>query len=1236
MKRVHRISLIMAALASTLAAGAAAAEPFRIAPLKLYRTADGAEHDIQFTDAKGAKLALGSYPRAVYAMPPYDAVWSDVALVEVDTGKTLTEIPPSFWNEFSLPATNNGTNVTVKPYGYALSIPVPVSLALEHRKSSEAGEPPRHLGYAPPSQIFYDEYGCQVDSWGNAHTNAAYFRVFCSYGPHNNIWLAPRKSWHSGGGRRADVVPPVPSAFTAHPGEIVIPGEADLRERFAALELARVVRLITGKSLAILREPSGKAEFTVFIGTTFAKGRYDADIDALGKSGGYALRREGDKVYAFGADSRGTLYAMVRLIEANTDFTWFRPDVRWGYAFTSREAIDFRNADERSVPAFRERTWSGPGGNSYFNEHLFMLHNYSGKMYTCRKGVFTPDNYSAKMLGHIGSIGGNYMELPMSIEEKEEYFPMINGIRNTRSRHGQPCYTNPDVIQLTRQAVREILENSPEELDAFTFDYSDSWACCECDECMKPIRLPDGRVLVAKSIVPQEDPWFRSTRTYMVANEVAEEVEKNRPDLTTRFLAYIYTAANPEVRLHPKLNIIFASYDTASMRFPLNVQTNQAYYAPESWAYRFKRWIDEAGTRMGMYEYFFTASPGMFAEAAAANMRDMAAVEAHRFHSQTQPDNDHKSYEAFGVNAHMWDVNAMDQWMISRLMWNPGQDVADLRADFLRRVYREGADDMAEYYRLFGRKWFDPAYDAWFNCHTAAGKAYTDFIIRPGIERRLYDCIDRALAKTTMPAARVHLRRKADALRLMKESTGREDVPSVAELGGEWRDAGSPHWNRALTLGSFRDPLAVNQASNEAPVRASVSLACDARNLYFRIESDAETLPLANGTNEVPQDLSGDIFQLHFLYNNGDDRQFVIGANGRVTDMQNFDWRWNSGWETQTGRVGTNLVTTGRIPMGAIRAAVDADLRLLVLRTDNRTGRMYAARGKSGGTRIPTPGHGNAYTTLNVGQESVLQPIPAASSPEPDKTMSNLAAETFRIEPGRAYAVTFTARTSRIHLPNTPGFMKDGAVRNSQFFWHWRRVYRDAGGQARGTEGGPNMQVNSLEKRSYTDIFVAPAAAAEVVYEFLPPQPEFPAVLETSDFAIAPYDMAGSLIPNWDFAAGDTRSSWDSAFLGTAMREFDGKRVYDSGYGSFSAPFALNGGKSYVLEGRRAIYGGYCAVQVIFTDSDGKTIKTASMPQEKAGSDFSFTFIAPEGSVSGTLRIYNSFVEWIKLRDTGK
>ncbi len=194
-------------------------------PFTLYSNPSG--KPVQFRDAEGHVLYFGNYGGHKLVSSPAGTVSvtvsGDAALTEVTNSVSLT---PDFWIEESKVISNAGTDVEVAPYGYAVSICIPITYDFVHRYGDNAKDLPRDSYYwSTPRRIWYDKDMNYLRVDGKRPENAFYYRILCPYGPANHhMALKPN----------ALSLPEIAGVLPLHPGEIVLSPKADLRERYAA------------------------------------------------------------------------------------------------------------------------------------------------------------------------------------------------------------------------------------------------------------------------------------------------------------------------------------------------------------------------------------------------------------------------------------------------------------------------------------------------------------------------------------------------------------------------------------------------------------------------------------------------------------------------------------------------------------------------------------------------------------------------------------------------------------------------------------------------------------------------------------------------------------------------------------------------------------------------------------------------------------------------------------------
>jgi hypothetical protein len=358
---------------------------------------------------------------------------------------------------------------------------------------------------------------------------------------------------------------------------------------------------------------------------------------------------------------------------------------------------------------------------------------------------------------------------------------------------------------------------------------------------MQPIQLPDGTLLKPKAETAQQDPLFFSTRMAIMLNKAAEEFAKTYPDIRIGVPAYIYSAEPPAIEHAPSLIPTFCAYDTCSPRFPILDGEHNPFNSGRLWERRFRTYLERNGRsarQLSYFSYHYIAGFCAVADSAAADWRAMVesggvhGVHLDGFSADRDEDGKRRLY------AGMWDYQAMERWVISRLLWDPFLDPQVLRETYIRRAYREAAPEMMQFYSTIRDAWRDPGNRAAVNCHTPSASVFDAFIVKPGNEKALRALLVAAEKKAAHPVSRVLVQRALAAFDRFAASLNRIYVPYIPESTAEWNLEHSTFWLQALKLGAFRR-ISTWDDFGKTPVKhpTQVSVMRDRDTLYIRCEA---------------------------------------------------------------------------------------------------------------------------------------------------------------------------------------------------------------------------------------------------------------------------------------------------------------------------------------------------------------------------------------------------------------
>jgi len=178
--------------------------------------------------------------------------------------------------------------------------------------------------------------------------------------------------------------------------------------------------------------------------------------------------------------------------------------------------------------------------------------------------------------------------------------------------------------------------------------------------------------------VKREEQEFLSTQFYANGCAMINAVNVYaRRDAEVESIAYFWMTPVPRITVSRNYKIRFCPYIRKNYFEPI--------YAPinDTWWREMYRW-SQMDVSLALYEYFLFVRCRPWAEVFKYDL----AVEAER-----------------GFHDAIWEgdrgpLSMMERWVITRLMWEPHHEVADLRTYFLRRAFREAAPDMERFFEM--------------------------------------------------------------------------------------------------------------------------------------------------------------------------------------------------------------------------------------------------------------------------------------------------------------------------------------------------------------------------------------------------------------------------------------------------------------------------------------------------------------------------------------------------------
>jgi hypothetical protein len=674
---------------------------------------------------------------------------------------------------------------------------------------------------------------------------------------------------------------------------------------FAAQELQRWVESISGARLPIVTEAGSAGSRVVLV---VEPPGYAADLAKLSGNDGYAVRSSGQTVTLLASQPKGILHGVFKLLYRNTDIIWARPDEEFGTLYSRNPDLALTQVDYLDVPVYVLRGWQmGSGRDASLEEwQVRNSSNWSaGSMrYLSERVKYAPVlEYGG---GH--NLVGRYIPEKKYYDAHPEYYPLRGGkrLRPSETRAStQLCFTLPELQQVFIEEVDARVRENP-DYDTYRIMIEDNWNLCECETCLAPIRLADGRV------IDQEDKSFRSTQFFLWLNPIAKHLHDTYGKRVLTF-GYFFTEPPPHCPIEPNISISFC---------PIGKNSKRTLTEPEnaSSLEKFTGWL-KVTNQLTWREYYGLcySFPRPIDVVAMADWRYVNGHGINRTYSEMRPD---IASNPQGVKS--WHVNAMYFWVMANGSWNPYQDVAAMRNDFLARVFGPAAADVAEFYRLIEEQWFKLDGSSRWN-----DKAYVNWkkhVFDTGITADCQAALTRAAAKVVHPHAARMLSGMQEVLSEHLELLDKENVhasPTTVKPSFDPDFAGGA-WQQAVPNSHFL----LNRSGELFRQATTVRALYDEENIYFGFKCEHDQpaqMPVAaanDGKNEYPQGESFEIFlegewrgERHFT-------QMVVNPVGnRYGAVRPATWTSEAA-RTETGWSG--MITVSWKSLGLAPAAVDA------------------------------------------------------------------------------------------------------------------------------------------------------------------------------------------------------------------------------------------------------------------------------------------------------------------------
>lgn len=437
---------------------------------------------------------------------------------------------------------------------------------------------------------------------------------------------------------------------------IVVSDTASEAEITAANLLKSTFEEINGTKIDIITDTADKTEKEIALGKTDRE--YDDTVDyaSLGDEG-VCIKTVDDDLVITGGEKRGTLYSAYTFLEEYFGYRRFTPDLT---VITEAEKLLVpAEIDYTYVPPFmfRQTDWY-PGNNK---EYKVANRLNDGTMLEAAGGGV---EYAGPFCHTFSSLVPNSL-----IETEPELFAL--GVQTGERTTDQLCLTNPKTLEIAKVTVRDWLAANPDA--AFvSVTQNDNSNYCVCEECAR---------------IDAEEGSHSGTMIRFV-NAIADDIREDYPNVLVDTFAYTdgYTRQAPKITV-PRDNVVIR---LCSIECKFSAPMDSGYSEDnEEFLQDLKDWS-------AISDHLFVWDYTTDYNSLLSPFGNFGAIQRNL---QIFAENDVIGVFEEGASGTAADGEfaALRCYMLSRLMWDPYQDVDKLMYDFCEAYYGAGYQNIIDF-----------------------------------------------------------------------------------------------------------------------------------------------------------------------------------------------------------------------------------------------------------------------------------------------------------------------------------------------------------------------------------------------------------------------------------------------------------------------------------------------------------------------------------------------------------
>lgn len=518
-------------------------------------------------------------------------------------------------------------------------------------------------------------------------------------------------------------------------GAIVLPANASAAAKLASVELQEAFFKMSGCTLPVLPENEVKIaradedslyEITTLDGENFSTAILLGDttlaqsltLSSELPSEGYRIKSDGNILFVTGNDTRsdgsplmGTYYGAISLLERHFKVRWLWPG-ELGSIYPTASRLGLVAVDEADSPALAQRKVRNAGGVARLSmepesmdltdkseiDRLFEKYKSSSSVRRILRGLsdlqqpfadYIANSKVAPQWFRRQKLGGSFRLLYTHAYDDfyerygaphPEWFALQpNGTRKQAPERVRLCKSNHE---LTDEIARNVLiEAGTTHADSVSISPNDGGAenmFCMCEECRK-LDPPNAPLIDFTFVKNKQKMSIRypaiSDRVVDFYNRIAEKVAEKNPEIKLGAYAYSFYRTPPlQHKLSP--NIVIGFVGTGYFD---DYRLNNDRKSWEGWALQANHlFLRPNALHLGH------GFPGVFVHKMDRDIK--------HFYQTGMIGADYDSI------VHHWANQGLNYYVLSRLLWDPSQNVDAIIDDYCQAAFGPAANTIKEYY----------------------------------------------------------------------------------------------------------------------------------------------------------------------------------------------------------------------------------------------------------------------------------------------------------------------------------------------------------------------------------------------------------------------------------------------------------------------------------------------------------------------------------------------------------